>query len=124
MKRFFTGVLMSLPLSTALLAQTPAQPPVASKISHVTTIHGRTLKDDYFWLREKKNPEVLKYLEAENAYTEEVMKPTDRKSTRLNSSHTVISYAVFCLKKKSERRIATRTDRKSRTCLARGRRQS
>src|SRR5436190_16426389 len=27
----------------------------------------------------------------------------DRKSTRLNSSHTVISYAVFCLKKKSER---------------------
>src|SRR5260221_10610054 len=27
-------------------------------------------------------------------------KPTDRKSTRLNSSHTVISYAVFCLKTK------------------------
>src|SRR5438132_8447542 len=28
---------------------------------------------------------------------------TDRKSTRLNSSHTVISYAVFCLKKKTRR---------------------
>src|SRR5438034_8512126 len=28
--------------------------------------------------------------------------PTDRKSTRLNSSHTVISYAVFCLKKKKQ----------------------
>src|SRR5438034_6247051 len=28
-------------------------------------------------------------------------RPRDRKSTRLNSSHTVISYAVFCLKKKS-----------------------
>src|SRR5260221_6787857 len=28
--------------------------------------------------------------------------PRDRKSTRLNSSHTVISYAVFCLKKKNE----------------------
>src|SRR5438034_2146312 len=27
---------------------------------------------------------------------------TDRKSTRLNSSHTVISYAVFCLKKKTK----------------------
>src|SRR5438034_7859489 len=27
--------------------------------------------------------------------------PLDRKSTRLNSSHTVISYAVFCLKKKT-----------------------
>src|SRR5438034_7585525 len=28
--------------------------------------------------------------------------PIDRKSTRLNSSHTVISYAVFCLKKKKK----------------------
>src|SRR5256885_11818521 len=31
----------------------------------------------------------------------------DRKSTRLNSSHLVISYAVFCLKKKTHRRAAT-----------------
>src|SRR5438034_4181626 len=30
---------------------------------------------------------------------------SDRKSTRLNSSHTVISYAVFCLKKKKEERV-------------------
>src|SRR5476649_229024 len=30
---------------------------------------------------------------------------TDRKSTRLNSSHTVISYAVFCLKKKKIKAI-------------------
>src|SRR5947207_9391663 len=29
------------------------------------------------------------------------VQPVDRKSTRLNSSHTVISYAVFCLKKKN-----------------------
>src|SRR5260221_7807407 len=29
-------------------------------------------------------------------------RPADRKSTRLNSSHTVISYAVFCLKKKKK----------------------
>src|SRR5437588_8785005 len=32
------------------------------------------------------------------------MTSTDRKSTRLNSSHTVISYAVFCLKKKKKNR--------------------
>src|SRR5436190_12724949 len=31
-----------------------------------------------------------------------VPSPRDRKSTRLNSSHTVISYAVFCLKKKKK----------------------
>src|SRR5260221_284442 len=33
-------------------------------------------------------------------------RPTDRKSTRLNSSHTVISYAVFCLKKKKSESTA------------------
>ena len=53
-----------------------AQPPTAAKRPHSTEIHGYTLKDDYFWLREKRNPDVIKYLESENAYTEEVMKPT------------------------------------------------
>src|SRR5438034_6752595 len=33
--------------------------------------------------------------------------PRDRKSTRLNSSHTVISYAVFCLKKKKKQNTTT-----------------
>src|SRR5260221_9664376 len=33
------------------------------------------------------------------------VKTADRKSTRLNSSHTVISYAVFCLKKKKQQKI-------------------
>src|SRR5260221_10785524 len=34
-------------------------------------------------------------------------RPRDRKSTRLNSSHTVISYAVFCLKKKKKKYLTT-----------------
>src|SRR5438034_2412541 len=34
------------------------------------------------------------------------LREIDRKSTRLNSSHTVISYAVFCLKKKKKRKKA------------------
>src|SRR5436190_9492053 len=34
-------------------------------------------------------------------------RPQDRKSTRLNSSHTVISYAVFCLKKKKKKKTET-----------------
>src|SRR5438034_1443957 len=39
--------------------------------------------------------------------------PRDRKSTRLNSSHTVISYAVFCLKKKKKnQRIMKERDNK------------
>src|SRR5207244_13617704 len=33
--------------------------------------------------------------------------PSDRKSTRLNSSHQIISYAVFCLKKKKSKRHST-----------------
>src|SRR3989454_3055932 len=37
-------------------------------------------------------------------------KETDRKSTRLNSSHLVISYAVFCLKKKKKKTIQTTCD--------------
>src|SRR5215204_7116737 len=37
---------------------------------------------------------------------------TDRKSTRLNSSHTVISYAVFCLKKKKKNEKNSKTKKK------------
>jgi oligopeptidase B len=47
-------------------------PPVAKKIPKVDTLHGDIRQDDYFWLREKDNPDVLAYLRAENAYTDEV----------------------------------------------------
>jgi oligopeptidase B len=53
-----------------------SQTPIAKKLPHTTQVHGYTLKDDYFWPREKKYREVLKYLEAENANNGEVMKPT------------------------------------------------
>lgn len=53
------------------------QPPMAKKIPKTTNIHGETLVDNYFWLREKNNPDVLAYLEAENAYTDAAMKPTE-----------------------------------------------
>src|SRR5437588_6238278 len=42
----------------------------------------------------------IEKLEPPGAKRDERVKFEDRKSTRLNSSHTVISYAVFCLKKK------------------------
>src|SRR2546421_3724193 len=60
-----------------------AQPPVAKKVAKVTEIHGEKLVDYYYWLREKKDPEVIKHLEAENAYTEAVMKPTAALQERL-----------------------------------------
>jgi len=72
-------LLALVPIS--MLVFTPADdlpsPPVAKKIPHATEINGRKMVDNYFWLREKSNPEVRAYLEAENAYTDAVMKPTE-----------------------------------------------
>jgi oligopeptidase B len=90
MKKHLTP-LMLLVLFTLLSAFTPnraalaqsngggasaPKPPMAEKKTKTTTIHGETLVDDYFWLREKSSPEVISYLESENAYTEAAMKPT------------------------------------------------
>src|SRR5271156_4336234 len=52
-------------------------PPVAKREPKVTEINGHKLVDNYFWLRDKKNPDVRAYLEAENVYTDAVMKPTE-----------------------------------------------
>jgi oligopeptidase B len=77
-----TTLISAVPLAaaiagTTLIAQSgPATPPQAVKVPHSTQIHGYTLSDDYFWLRQKANPDVTRYLEAENAYTEAVMSPT------------------------------------------------
>ncbi len=51
-------------------------PPVAEKKPKELTIHGDTRVDDYFWLRERENPEVIAYLEAENAYTDAMLEHT------------------------------------------------
>jgi oligopeptidase B len=56
------------------VAMTPAPyeavPPVAARVPHPTVVNGDTLRDDYFWLREKTDPRVIAHLEAENAWTE------------------------------------------------------
>jgi len=44
-------------------------PPQAPRVEHVQIWHGKSYSDPYFWLREKTNPTVVNYLEAENAYT-------------------------------------------------------
>ena len=51
---------------------TEPAPPIAPIHPVETKIHSRTLADDYAWLRERENPEVTAYLEAENAYTDAV----------------------------------------------------
>ncbi|HTG17562.1 MAG TPA: S9 family peptidase [Blastocatellia bacterium] len=89
MRRITSSLLVRAALIiTVFAAGTSAQngrntPPLAKRVPHLTEIHGYTLKDDYFWLREKKNPEVIKYLEEENAYTDEAMKPTKEMQEQL-----------------------------------------
>src|SRR6185312_2993436 len=51
---------------------TRLQPPVAAKVPVERTHHGDTFIDEYEWLRQKDNPDVIAHLEAENAYTEAV----------------------------------------------------
>ncbi|AMY23842.1 S9 family peptidase [Rhodococcoides fascians] len=46
-------------------------PPIAKKVPQGRTHHGDTFIDNYEWLRAKEDPEVIAYLEAENAYTEQ-----------------------------------------------------
>jgi len=58
------------------MTQTPLPaPPIAPKIHTETPLHGVVLTDDYAWLRDKQNPAVTAYLEAENAYAEAYMAP-------------------------------------------------
>jgi oligopeptidase B len=86
LRRLQLLVLLFASLLSILAADTAAPlpaPPVAKKVPKTTEINGRMLVDNYFWLRDKKNPEVRAYLEAENAYTDAVMKPTERFQKRL-----------------------------------------
>jgi oligopeptidase B len=67
--------LWTLPLAAADV--TASTPPMAKKNPKTTDIHGDKLQDDYFWLRERSNPEVRAYLEAENKYADDFMKGTE-----------------------------------------------
>ena len=55
----------------SLMAADPApKPPIAPTKAHVSLWHGEQVSDPWFWLREKTDPAVVGYLNAENAYTE------------------------------------------------------
>ena len=71
-----------LSLALALVLQ-QAAPPVAAVKPQPLEAHGHVRIDEYYWLRERDNPEVIRYLEAENAYTKAVMAHTDALQERL-----------------------------------------
>jgi len=71
-------VLFALTLMTLIASADDAvQPPVAKIIPHSSTTLGETRIDNYFWLRDRNDPDTVKYLEAENEYTKAQMKHTD-----------------------------------------------
>ena len=59
-------------------AQKQVKPPVAQKIPKELKIHGDLRIDNYYWLNERENPEVIKYLEEENAFYDEIYSQTTK----------------------------------------------
>ena len=72
-----------LAVCSTVTAQELLEPPVAPVQPREFTLHGEKLVDPYYYLREKTNPEVLRYLEKENAYTEAMMKSTEALQEKL-----------------------------------------
>lgn len=74
------NLIFSLSLAILFLAACSTgnkiKPPVAKKVPKELTIHGDTRIDNYYWMNERENPEVIAHLEAENVYKEAVMKHT------------------------------------------------
>ncbi len=66
---------LSFPLAATAADEPQPLPPVAKKIAKDLVMHGHTRVDEYYWLNQRENPEVIAYLQAENAYTDSMMKP-------------------------------------------------
>lgn len=58
-------------------------PPTAEREPRTTPIHSTELHDDYAWMRDKDNPRVIEYLNAENAYTSTMMAGTEELQKQL-----------------------------------------
>ncbi|WP_299758617.1 S9 family peptidase [uncultured Pontibacter sp.] len=67
----------------AAVERTAAQPPVAKKDPKELTTHGHTRTDNYYWLNERENPEVISYLNAENDYTKQMLSDTEELQEQL-----------------------------------------
>lgn len=57
--------------------------PTTKRIPHPHEIHGDVREDDYYWLRDREQADVIRYLEEENRYYEETMRPLEPLTDRL-----------------------------------------
>jgi len=69
--------MAATPVSVPVSAPAPPPPPpLASRRPRVFELHGERFEDPYYWLRDRDDPAVRAYLEAENAYADQVLAPT------------------------------------------------
>ena len=73
----FVSTLVTIAILTSCKTDQMKKPPLAVKKPVELSIHGDTRTDNYYWMRERENPEVISYLEEENAYREYMMKGTE-----------------------------------------------
>jgi oligopeptidase B len=73
----FTGIIIIFTGCTENKNASSMEAPRAKTERKELTKHGHTRFDNYFWLNQRENPEVIAYLEAENAYTKGMMSHTD-----------------------------------------------
>ena len=62
-----------------------AHPPAAKIVPKATIVHDDIREDNYFWLRDRSDPDTIAYLEAENAYMQAMMRPAEDLQTHLYS---------------------------------------
>jgi len=72
----FDPIIGTASLAPEVKPEGKLTPPVARREPVESVVHGDRRVDNYGWLREKQNPEVVGYLEAENAYAAAVLEPT------------------------------------------------
>jgi len=76
-------VFLILALFTFMKAKSQQTPPKATVKPKELVTHGHKRIDNYYWLNDRENPEVIDYLKAENAYTEKMMSPSKKLQDRL-----------------------------------------
>lgn len=60
--------------------------PIAKRIPYQHLIHEDVRGDDYYWMKDRENEEVIQYLEAENQYYDEVMRPLTTRTEKIYKS--------------------------------------
>jgi oligopeptidase B len=75
MRNWIPFLVLLFVLSACSKEETATSMPMADKKPVTLELHGDSRVDDYYWLRERENPEVISYLEAENNHTDKKLAP-------------------------------------------------